>query len=30
MEQSKIEVPRDVQTQKVRKHDRFRKEWSQH
>ena len=25
-----IEVPRDVRTQKVRRHDKFRNEWSQH
>ena len=27
---SKIEVPRDVRNSKGRRHDKFRKEWSQH
>ena len=27
---SKIEVPGMFETQKVRRHDKFRKEWSQH
>ena len=27
---SKIEVPRVFETQKVRRHDKFKKEWSQH